>query len=55
MLFILKKLVTLQLVLLVVEGPEWLVAEKHERSKVGKNGLPGAFNGNFKQHKIQEL
>lgn len=28
MLFILKKLVTLQLVLLVVEGPEWLVAEK---------------------------
>ena len=28
MLFILKKLVTLKLVLLVVEGPEWLVAEK---------------------------
>lgn len=39
MLFILKMLVTLQLVLLVVEGPEWLVAEKLERQKRTKNGL----------------
>ena len=49
MLFILKKLVTLQLVLLVVEGPEWLVAEKHERPQRRKNGLPDTYDGNYKQ------
>ena len=40
MLFILKKLITLQLVLLVVEGPEWLVAEKHERPQRTKKRPP---------------